>query len=195
MITCAPLLLAQMLTIITPCSRPENLRGVLQSIDFNVVSQWIIVHDTKHRPFIQVFPNDEKIHEYPCTGPPGSTSGNAQRNFGLELVHEGYVYFLDDDNLVHPNFYTEVVPNLRPKCILTFDMQYANGGVLRGASPRPRQIDTAMVVFDRATCAHLRWTLHEYIADGLFIEALVNLAQDHWTYVPKVAAWYNRLRD
>ena len=35
-----------MLTIITPCSRPENLKLMRDSIDFDCIDQWIIVHDT-----------------------------------------------------------------------------------------------------------------------------------------------------
>jgi hypothetical protein len=181
------------LTIITPCSRPENLPVVLRSINFDVVNRWIIVHDTQRRPFVKVFPDDEKIEEYSCEGPP-NRSGNGPRNMGLNLVTDGFVYFLDDDNIVHPSFYTEIVPKLMPRSIVSFDMEYVNGAVLRGSNPRPRNIDTSMVVFDRVTCGSLKWDLQEYIADGIFIQKLIENSRDQWTYLPIVAAWYNRLR-
>ncbi len=32
--------------------------------------------------------------------------GNTQRNYGLSFVEDdNYIYFLDDDNIIHPNFW------------------------------------------------------------------------------------------
>ena len=179
-------------TVITPCSRPENLPTLRSSIDFGIVTRWIVVHDCQAKPFVKKLPDDDKIQEVPCYF--RSKSGNGPRNLGLSMVHEGFVYFLDDDNVVHPKFWSCIVPLLKPSSIATFDMQYGNGTVLRGSDPRPQRIDTAMCAFDRALCT-FEWDLNEYIADGIFIEKLVKQNAAKWSYIPIVAAYYNRLRD
>ena len=179
-------------TIITPCSRPQNLLALKASIDFKVATRWIVVHDCQAKPFVKGLPDDEKVEEVPCYT--RSKSGNGPRNLGLSMVHDGFVYFLDDDNVVHPKFWSCIAPILRPGNVVTFDMQYGNGRVLRGSDPRPQKIDTAMCAFDRSACV-IEWDLHEYIADGIFIEKLVAQNRERWAYIPVVAAYYNRLRD
>ena len=116
----------QKVVIITPSYRSKNLtEHLLPSIDFKYIDKWIIVHDAdkvkekvfdeKRDEIVEFFNND-------CAG----DSGNPQRNRGLEAVRELYpegsvfVYFLDDDNIIHPNFYV-MVQNIEAGKIYTFD--------------------------------------------------------------------------
>jgi len=94
-----------MLTIITACSRKNNLKRVSESINFDLTDSWIIVYDSfKVGDSELLFVNNPNIKEY-YHDTSGSRYGNSQKNFGLELVHTGFVYFLDDDNIMHPNFW------------------------------------------------------------------------------------------
>ena len=56
-----------------------------------------------------MFTYDDRVAEYFWEG---KISGNPQRNFALDLLREkeGYIYFLDDDNKMHPNFWRVALP-------------------------------------------------------------------------------------
>lgn len=193
------------LTIITPCSRPANLRTVAASIDFDAIDRWIIVHDTTRVPKpAPQFTDNPKVVETDCDD--AGISGNAQRNKGIDMVPEGpaedagYVYFLDDDNVVHPNFFHKIVPLLDgTTAIVTFDMVYSHGTILAGNRPNVFKIDTAMFVALRSAIGAIRWQPQFYHSDGLFVEALMGRVgaaagiAKHWKYVNIPAAFYNRI--
>jgi len=90
------------LTIITPCYRVENLLLLKNSINFDYVEEWIIVYDNPKK-----FENQEnnKIKEFLHTS--DGISGNPQRNFALNQIQNpnALLYYLDDDNILHPNIY------------------------------------------------------------------------------------------
>jgi len=92
------------LNVITPTSRPENLPALAESIRDGLrgirVAWWVIF--------------DPKVGQRPASagytfirfwdygpGRPGQ-AGYPLRNFALEKIHSGWLYFLDDDNLIHP---------------------------------------------------------------------------------------------
>ena len=188
-----------MITIITPCSRPQNLKTISKSIQFDKIDKWIIVHDTTRFKGIyeQVFSNNPKIVEYGYFSPPGTCSGNSQRNHALRHVEKGLVYFLDDDNIVHPNFWT-IVSNFDEDHFYSWDQirndSFANkpNGILGGEYPILRQIDTAQYIVPRHMCRF--WQEEPYWADGLFIEDVYGRYKDQHVYVPTIAAYYNYLR-
>jgi len=94
------------ITIITPSYRIDNLNKIKESINFEYVDVWIIVYDGNKieiNPYI--FKENNKIKEYiyKCSG----ISGNGQRNFALSKItnENTLLYYLDDDNIIHPNLY------------------------------------------------------------------------------------------
>jgi hypothetical protein len=186
-----------MLTIITPCSRPQNLKKIYESIQFDKIHQWIIVHDTtKTRGIYNPVFTHPKIIEYGHVSPPGTCSGNSQRNAGLIRVNEGMIYFLDDDNIVHPTVWT-LLTTFDEDHYYTWDQirndQFANkpGGILGGEEPRLRKIDTAQYIVPRHMCRP--WQEGPYWADGLFIEDIYERYKDRHVYIPTIAAYYNYL--
>lgn len=196
--------------IVTPCSRPENLQHLRLSLNFDFVEKWIIVHD---RPNSETFTfgDSDQIIELACTA--DALFGNACRNMGIDHMMandmRGFVFFLDDDNLVHPNMWKLLEEGLREDTFYTFDQQRSPNekDILPGNKPIMNWIDTAMLlvhtellspVKDKSpvkdTSARIRWSLPEYCADGRLAETLMEKHKDKWVYVPGVYAYYNRLQ-
>ena len=108
-----------MLTIITPCCRQTNLQKLYESIQFDKIDKWFIVYDTTNdRKYSKVYESHPKIVELECNDP--GISGNAQRNYGMTFVKDGWIYFLDDDNIIHENFWN-LINSMDSKFIYTFN--------------------------------------------------------------------------
>ena len=91
------------LSIITPCCRPENLCKIYDSIRFQDIDKWFIVYDTtKDRSYTHRYVGHPNIIEVDCSDP--GVTGNPQRNLGISMVKDGFLFFLDDDNIIHPDF-------------------------------------------------------------------------------------------
>ena len=94
------------ITIITPCSRIHNLPMLYESIKFDKIHKWIIVYDTTVNSYCHSFIHSEQIIEVDCKSSLNGVVGNTQRNYALSLVEDdNYIYFLDDDNIIHPDFW------------------------------------------------------------------------------------------
>jgi glycosyltransferase involved in cell wall biosynthesis len=211
------------ITIITPCIRPENLVKIKESINFDYVNQWLIIYDgTKIKEFPNVVNNnvvnnnvvninlvndnivntnpiesDGKIKEYIYIG--DGISGNPQRNFALDLLEttDTYLYFLDDDNVIHPNLY-ELLDSIELQKIYTFNQKrpvniYPYKEVLTGDTVDVYNIDTAMVLIDFDICKDIRWKTDKYNADGYYIKECYENNKDNWIFVDKIMAFYNNL--
>tara|TARA_A200000159_G_C7253143_1_gene309709 strand:- start:173 stop:934 length:762 start_codon:yes stop_codon:yes gene_type:complete len=100
------------LNIITPCSRTTYLRSIYHSIGasfFNLPHKinWHIVLD-KHVKYdkcpIKKCPEFRSISIILHQSLTKSYYGNCCRNIALDLINSGFIYFLDDDTLMHLNF-------------------------------------------------------------------------------------------
>lgn len=176
-----------MLTLITPCCRPQNLAKIKESIQFDKIQRWIIVYDTtKNRTYEKQFEHPQ-IEEVFCDAI--GISGNQQRNFGAAMVSEGHIYFVDDDNIVHPEFWTLT---FEPAFFYTFDqLRNKSGHVLRGSRFHHGQIDTAMFVVPKSMW--IDWNPNKYEADFLFISQINRKFGKHAKYFNKIACYYNYL--
>ena len=205
----------QKVTIITPCIRPENLDSIIKTIDFSVIKEWIIVYDGK-----KISANPYRFSDHVCCSQirevvhfdTDSTSGNSQRNYGLSLLSEPTsVYFLDDDNTIHPELYT-LLPFIEKGCIYTFNQKRPDNifpyrPVLKGNYISRYHIDTAMFIVDSAIIknAGVQWQKNAYNADGIFIEdcyrellnmigtSLGNTIDDRWIFIDQIMADYNAI--
>ena len=119
--------------------------------------------------------------------------GHQIRNLALNIITSGMMCFLDDDNVIHPEFWN-IITGFKLDQIYTFDMIYKNQSILLGNNPVVGSIDTAQYVFDRSLVGKIRFDTSQYAADGQFINVLVNQHRDKWVYIPKQAAYYNRIR-
>jgi glycosyltransferase involved in cell wall biosynthesis len=164
------------LTIITPCSRPENLQAMAESIKpgrslFDVI--WVVILD-----------NHECVE---------SRSGNYQRNCALDAITDGWVYFLDDDTIIHPDLFVELTKIITPAVAFEQDL----GVMVRKVMPSEMKvchIDMGQVAIRREVIGDIRFELGIYEADGIFIQSVYESDPSVWSFVNKPISYYNKLR-
>ena len=180
------------INIITPCCRQDNLDIIIKSINFKLIDKWYIIYDTsKNRSYTKKYENNPQIEEHFCSDV--GSAGHPQRNFGLNLVNDGFVYFLDDDNIIHPEFWN-IVPTLDINYFYTFDQQQVYvGKILKGNIIKVYWIDTAQFIIPKQLINNLTFDINKYQADGIFITKINELYPKNHIYIPKIACYYNFL--
>jgi hypothetical protein len=121
-------------------------------------------------------------------------SGNPQRNYALDIISNSdtLLYFLDDDNLIHPNLYRlmNVIDNEK---LYTFN-QYNR---LKGNDIRISCIDTAMVIIPYKLCKNQRWVLDSRQANGvdtsdcIYIKECYDNNKNNHIYVDNNLSYHN----
>ena len=179
-----------MLTIITPCSRQNNIQNLYDSIKFDKINKWIIVYDTsKNRSYKKLYKGNPKIIEVGCDDI--GISGNSQRNYGMTLVNDGYIYFLDDDNIIHPNFWS-IIDSLDNDFFYTFN-QLRQDNTFIGNNIKVGMIDTAMFVVHKNHIKNIKWNVDRYDADGYFISDVFNNNRSKHKFINQIGSYYNFL--
>ena len=187
--------------LITPSIRLNNLLKIRDSIKFEYINKWIIIYDgSKITENPKLFTNDsfsDKIEEHVYKG--DGKSGNPQRNYALDLIKDmdTYLYYLDDDNIIHPELYT-LLSTLEDNRMYTFDQQRSDNifpykTLLKGDNIALYNIDTAMMLIDYNLCRNIRWDAYKYNADGLYITECYEKNKNNWIYIDKTMAFYNLL--
>ena len=184
--------------IITPSYRIKNLNKILQSISFDHIYKWIIIYDgSKISENFEQFKNNKNIVEIVYISQKGEIQGNAQRNKGLDYVSKNFsdqnifIYFLDDDNVVNPNFY-KLLREIKINHFYTFDQQ-RNRYVFSGENPKVHHIDLGMFLFDFKLANDIRFRLDKYEADGIYVEECCNKDIKKHIYVSNIYTYYNYL--
>lgn len=183
------------LNIITPCSRPENLNLIAQSINIPRSNyRWLVVFDSDHYPAEELIPStcETYLHRNPQ-----STAGHSQRNFALDMIEQGHVYMNDDDTVLHEKLWDNI-KDLNSDFI-SFQ-QVDNNGRLRltGNDIRVTGIDSHNFIVSKEAIGGTRWQVDRYEADGLFATEVFNKVRqrdpDKITYIARVLSTYNSLR-
>lgn len=198
-----------MIHIITPCSRPENLRAIYETIP--APCRWAIILDAsaanrpeipRFRSFLDLVGCDNHAFGRPVvvikncwwTG----LYGNPCRNQALDEMWAGdddWVYFLDDDNLIHPEWYGGVLPHLRSDATMLGWGQLNRDGSVRLPPPaevRLNHIDTAMFMVRWRALKNVRFLSQQRDADG---RLAVDVASRHGhRTIDRPLCWYNALR-
>ncbi len=134
------------LSIVTPCTRTRNLLAMHQSIVQTLVGRvnvkWIIVFDN-----VPIVHFDDSWIECHSLHDDASVFGNAQRDFGAQLAIDGsWIWFLDDDTLVHPDFATVLIDNVskhpEAKAIIVSQCRFRNGQLQPRCIAGPRRCRT-----------------------------------------------------
>ena len=182
------------LIIITPCSRPENLARLSRSITFSCT--WIVVFDAAELPT----PVHSTAASVVALASAGGIAGKHQVNTALDYcrVHgiEGFVYVLDDDNLIHENFYGAISDAVRSGKKGYIVQQEFSPGRIRKVSPETTKvgwIDQAQFVVHTDLLRDAVYR-QDHDADGEFIESLFTRHAEEFEFVHETISYYNRLR-
>jgi hypothetical protein len=143
-----------------------------------------------HIPTEYDLPNNA---EYYAVKVPDSISGNGQRNFALDLVRQGHVYFNDDDTCLHPELWNSI-KGLSLIDFISFRQVFPNGAHrLSGDRVEVCHIDSHNFVASMSAIGSTRWVLGDYCADGHFAVEVYQKAQSS-VWLDSVLSTYNVLR-
>jgi hypothetical protein len=178
------------INIITPCSRPENLHAISRSINIpRDTYRWIVVFDSEDFPESRLIPSNCEPYVHKDAR---STSGNAQRNYAIDKVEKGYLYFNDDDTTVHPDFWSEVSD--KTDDFITFTQVWPGGATrITGETVAMSQVDSHNFLVNHEIVKDTRWILNLYEADGHFAVEVFAKAKS-FLWIQKVLSTYNSLR-
>lgn len=207
------------LTIITPSYRINNLLQIKNSINFDYIDEWIIVYDgSKITENPNLFENQEnnKIKEYLYKGE--GIYGNPQRNYALSKITNlnALLYYLDDDNIIHPNLYrllNIVVDSSKMYSFNQFRPQvdrlrlraedehlksfvynpYNQYKKIKGNNININYIDTAMVIIPYSLCKNIKWILDKYEADGYYIKECHRNCKHKHVFIDNDLCYYNKI--
>lgn len=202
---------ARRLTIITPVSRPGNLVRIRESILASLQGYphwrftWIVVFDAE-KPGQEISPGNIGQLEIVVLSEPSvrsgsavSASGNLQRNVGLDHAGDGWVCFLDDDTVLHPDLLKHIGPIClrNPMVNIIVDQSFSGGAIRCSASPqniRCLGIDSGQAFLSRSLIGDKRWPLMNYDADWQFIAEVYRSDPSSFEFVNVPVSVYNYLR-
>jgi hypothetical protein len=178
------------LNIITPCSRPENLHKIKESINIPKENyRWIVVFDMDELPNKELIPLDCESYTY---REQGSIVGHAQRNFALSLINDGHVYFNDDDTIIHPNLW-ENIKDVSADFI-SFKQLNKDGSLrLAGNVIEVNHIDSHNFIVSKNAISNSKFIITKYDADGYFARECF-LKTKNTLYINEPLSVYNQLR-
>ena len=183
-----------LVSIITACSRPQNLSKLFESMNFDLIKKWYIIYDTsKGRTYTHAYEDNSKILEIDHNE--HGMCGHPQINFALKLVTEGYVYVLDDDNIMHPDFW-RVLPTMDQEFIYTWNQlrRVKPPRVMLGNDVRPNKIDTAQFIVPRKYIGDIEWMPNKRGGDGKFISDVKAKWPDSFKFIGRNLCYFNYLR-
>jgi len=199
------------LNIITRCSRTKNILKVKESIFKNIPENfeifWHITFDTTVLKDISAEILSELEHDFISLKFRKSIPGDYGHNFiniSLGQISSGWIYILDDDNILHPDLLktiSEKIEEFPEKRGFIFN-QKIGGKDFSGLDIREAKsenikvgsIDMAQFLLRRDLIGFKRLTSNEYKADGYFIEDLFQFNQDDFLFIEKELCYYNYLQ-
>ena len=182
-------------SIITACSRPQNLKKIYDSIDFHMVNKWYIIYDTsKCRTYEFQFPLEPKILELTCDKQ--GFAGHPQINFALELTkgQDGFMYIMDDDNIFHEHFW-KLLPTLDPEMVYTWDQnRIQENRIMKGGKIEEEKIDTSQFIVPRSLIGNIKWADQRSAGDFRFISQIFKRHEEKFRYIPEIACYHNFIK-
>lgn len=191
--------------ILTRCSRPNNLLKVADSIPKKDDIVWHVIFDSTRLKDIDV---DllTKLQDYnPRVYFEYSQGGDylypQMSKIIKNNIKSGWVYSLDDDNILHEDFYEKITNSIDSSIDGIVFNQHVGGkdftGVdVRYAKPenmKVRQIDLAQFVLNRRVFDRVEFE-GGYDADGRFIESVYESNPNSFLFIDTILAHYNYLQ-
>lgn len=157
--------------IVTPSRRPFNLDFISKTVPQEC--EWIVVFD-------KTVKNDHTVENATVLRSDQTGFwGNPNRNIGLEYIKNNlnptdndWLYILDDDNVIHPEWWNKVKIHLNQDAsIITWGQIWATGEPRTEPTDKPKiaTIDTSQYIVSWKVAKDLRFE-HIYEADGIYAE-------------------------
>lgn len=197
------------LHILTRCTRPHNLLTVQESVFLNTPANlnitWHVVFDTAPLKDIDaellssIFGNQTKIH-FVNAGDGGLLYPQCTQLIRSIERDNDWIYFLDDDNILHEDFYNRVSEFVNEDANVHVFSQYVGGKdftrlEVREATPENtgfQKTDIAQIVFKKFIMDSYEFT-QSYAADGYFIDAVYGDHPEWFTWHNEILSYYNHL--
>lgn len=194
------------INIITRCSRPENLTKISHSVfntdKFEVI--WYLVFDTNVIKEIDIelllhlqSLNTKIKFEKSIKG----DHGHQMINHCFDEIQDGWIYVLDDDNILHTDFYDKMsstIQNNPDKRGIIFNQKIGGidftGQDIRYCSPenvKVSKIDMAQFFLRKDFIGDRRIVLGQYVGDGIFIEKLHSENPEEFYFIDEILCYYN----
>jgi glycosyltransferase involved in cell wall biosynthesis len=197
------------ISIITRCTRTSNLLEIKKGI-FNAPSgvnvNWHIIFDTGALKDIDAetlseLTQEEAVNLHFVKGERGGMLYPESSDI-IKKIKGGWIYLLDDDNIIHDEFYKVVKESIKVNkgALVHIVSQNVDGkdftGLgIRQASPENtafQKIDIAQMVIHRDVFNDFSFSA-DYAADGFFIENVFEKYPDAFVWIDKVLSHYNYL--
>lgn len=192
----------RLINIVTPVTRPENLPAMLDSIltakeGVDVEVKWWLIFDKpadfelksewwRGVPFVHA----EKVY----TADSRNMWGGPQRNRAYDLITDGFVTSVDDDNAVHPDYFRAVSLYMGRPVGLLYGQQFLDGGVkVFECEDLLRHFEHSMMTVHHSLIGDVRMPgTHD--CDKQFARPIFEKHRDLFLIMPHVLCYYNWLR-
>ncbi|MCK9544907.1 MAG: hypothetical protein M0R03_23070 [Novosphingobium sp.] len=172
------------LTVITPVIRKNNLYAIAPTI-LNKVD-WLCVFDDAVPANL---PNNCNGIAIPTVK---SNWGVAKVNAALRVVKDGFIYVLDDDTILHKNFW--MIVYMRSKFdFIHFNQTFRNGTKRTGGIVKKGEIDIGNFVVSRELIGDTYLKEDDSMPDGIWAEELFAKSKNS-LYLNETFSIYNYLR-
>jgi len=192
--------------IITRCTRFSHLAEIKKTVfntdKFNVT--WYIIFDTNVIQEVSVetimLLNEEQIKTTYRKSDDGD-HGHQLINDTIDSIKDGWVYVVDDDNIIHENFYErvyQIIKENKKSTGIIFEQKV--GGIdftkldIRECGKdlvKVGKIDMAQFLLRRDLIGNYRIPKGHYVGDGMFIEEIFNENEKKFVFVNEVLCYYN----
>ena len=125
----------------------------------------------------------------------GNTGGGKGKSLIIETIKSGWVYILDDDNLIHENFFPKAYALIKsyPDKRVFFFSQHNRLAVTQDSIVGHRHIDTAMFLSHAYMFSSYKYE-YSYSADGSYARYCNKDHPDKIQKVGEVLCYYNKFR-
>jgi glycosyltransferase involved in cell wall biosynthesis len=183
------------LSIIIPFSRKIiNLDEIVNSFSkiTNANLEVIIVTSDDRKDEVQFWlPKNLNISVYSTDKP--TVAGHSYRNIGITKATGDWIYYLDDDNIVHPNFNDLLEYMDKERDVIFFSQIFANQKLrLMPVSIDVGGVDTAMFLVKKSVMDNHKWEEGAYTADGILAK---ELSEYNCQYIYTPYCFYNYQQD
>ena len=197
-----------LLHILTRCTRPANLVTIIESVAkadpfFDV--RWKVIFDTRDLKDVDAGTlcdlQAAGAETHFMRGEPGDF-GHGLLNWALDGISSGWVYILDDDNVMHPRFWecaraAMSAPGFSARALVfnqRIDGKDFTGQEMRVAGPenmRVGGVDSAQLLLRRDLIGDRRLAPMTYVADSLLAGEIHSDSPSDFLFLDEEMCYYN----